>query len=70
METGYILVTLLTLAPVQEEFEVEHQVGQSEAGAQKSDQVAENLPASQTDFPPLRRSSRVKPRPDIYQAGT
>ena len=30
--------------------------------------MAASLPASQVDFPPLRRSSRVKTRPDIYQA--
>ena len=62
---------LVTTPPVQEEFEVEpSRVGPSEAGAHKADQVVASLPASQVDFPPLRRSSRVKTRPDIYQAGT
>ena len=61
---------LVTTPPVQEQFVVEHPVGRSEAGGHRADQVAASLPASQVDFPPLRRSSRVKTRPDIYQAGT
>ena len=58
---------LVTTPHVQEEVEVEHRV---EAERHRANKVAASLPASQVDFPPLRRSSRVKTRPDIYQAGT
>ena len=43
---------------------------EQDLGAHELDQVAASLLASQVDFPPLRRSSRLKTRPDIYQAGT
>ena len=58
-----------SLPPVQECVGGVPRVEQSEAGTQKHDQVAQIPLTSPTEFATLRRSTRVRNKTDIYQAG-